>query len=239
MEPGKEFILSLETSSPCTSIALSSGTPLAGEIIASLSLGGKVTHSRRLLSTIDWMMKETAVGWNDICAVGVSLGPGSFTGLRIGMATAKGICAAGAKVLLGASTLDALAAKCCAGTLVCALLDARKEEVYAAFYRADSNGIPRRIGDYCVLAPQRLVEQIVEPVLLVGDGAVRYRELFQKNLGPSCRFGTTQLNSPSAGSLGLLVGELLEQNRNLDLGEASPLYIRRSDAELNLLKKNK
>lgn len=230
------LIISLDTSTPCSSVALTVGTRKSGKVVASLSLTGKVTHSRRLLSAIDWIMKESGVGWSEMNGIAVSLGPGSFTGLRIGMATAKGLAAAAGKVLLGVSTLDSLAAKCVTNRLICSLLDARKKEVYAAFYRCVPGGFTERISDPVVCTPENLATAISEPVLLVGEGARVYGDVLGAILQKKCMIAPSSLHESSASSLGLLAGELFEKGIVLDLAECVPMYIRSSDAELNLLK---
>ncbi len=236
MEPKKPLILSIDTSTPCSSVALTAGTRKNGEVVAALSLTGKVTHSRRLLSAIDWIMQESGVDWPEMVGIAVSLGPGSFTGLRIGMATAKGIAAAADRVLLGVSTLDSLAAKCVTNRLICSLLDARKKEVYAAFYRCNNDGLSERVGDPVVLTPASFAAGINEPVLLVGDGARVYGDVLQAILKEKCMIAPAALHEPSAASLGMLAGELLEKGLILDVAEGVPMYVRSSDAELNLLK---
>lgn len=202
-----------------------------------LSLTGRVSHSRRLLSGVDWIMRESGIGWSEISGIGTSLGPGSFTGLRIGMATAKGLAAASGRLLFGVSTLDSLAAKCVTDRLICSLLDARKKEVYAAFYRCDDDGLTERVSEPVVLAPVELAAIIDEPVLLVGDGARAYGDVLRTILRDKCLIAPAVLHEPSAASLGMLAGELLEKGLTLDLAEGVPMYVRSSDAELNLLKK--
>lgn len=238
MDRKSPLILSIDTATPCSSVALTIGTRQEGRVIAAFSLTGKVTHSRRLLSVIDLLMAETARTWQDIDGIGISIGPGSFTGLRIGMATAKGLAAAAGKVLVGISTLDALAGKCLTDKLICAVLDARKKEVYAAFYRLGDDGLVARVSEQAVLPPQDLAAQVTEPVVMVGDGALAYGELFRTLLGERASFVPAQLHEPSAASLGFLAGEKLLRGELLDLAEGVPTYIRSSDAELNLLKKN-
>lgn len=237
MDRKSPLILSIDTATPCSSVALTLGTRQDGRVIAAFSLTGKVTHSRRLLSVIDLLMAETARTWQDIDGIAISLGPGSFTGLRIGMATAKGLAAAAGKVLVGISTLDALASKCVSDKLICAVLDARKKEVYAAFYRVGDDGLVTRVSDQAVLPPEDLAAQVMEPVVMVGDGASAYGELFRSLLGERVVLAPAQLHEPSAASLGLLAGEKLLRGELLDLAEGVPTYIRSSDAELNLLKK--
>ena len=237
MDSAQPVILAIDTATPATSLALTRGTREAGEVLASLGLSSNVTHSRRLLTSIEWLMAEVDVGWTDIDAIGVSLGPGSFTGLRIGMATAKGLAMASGLALIGVSTLDSLAAKCVTRRLICSVLDARKKEVYAGFYRVDKEGSPTRVDEIVALSPQDLVSQINEPVLLIGDGAVVYRDLFQELLGEKVEFAPAHLNEPSATSLGMLSAEQFLAGALLDIDSAVPLYVRSSDAELNLKKK--
>jgi tRNA threonylcarbamoyladenosine biosynthesis protein TsaB len=237
MDSRQSLILAMDTATPCSSVALTSGTRREGRVVASLSLTGNVTHSRRLFTAIDFIMKEAEVDWAAIAGIAVSLGPGSFTGLRIGLATAKGLAAAAGKLLFGVSTLDSLAAKCSTEKLICSVLDARKKEVYAAFYRCNGDGCTCRIGDMTVLAPEKLAAVINEPVVMVGDGAVVYGGLFKELLGDMVAFVPALLHEPSASSLGMLAGEMLLAGQQLDVAEASPMYIRSSDAELNLLEK--
>jgi tRNA threonylcarbamoyladenosine biosynthesis protein TsaB len=237
MDVGKPVILAIDTATPATSLALTRGTRRDGEVLASLGLSSNVTHSRRLLASIDWLMAEVEVGWSDIDALGVSLGPGSFTGLRIGMATAKGLAMASGLGLIGVSTLDALAAKCVTKRLICSVLDARKKEVYTAFYRTGVSGTVERVSEIVAVSPQDLAIQISEPVVMIGDGAVEYKELFQEMLGENLEIVAAHLNEPSATSLGMLSGEQFIHGLGLDIDTAVPLYVRSSDAELNLKKK--
>jgi tRNA threonylcarbamoyladenosine biosynthesis protein TsaB len=228
------LILSIDTASSCSSVALTRGSVTGGQVLASLSLNSSVTHSRRLLTAIDWLLAETETDWQAVAGFAVSLGPGSFTGLRIGMATVKGLATATRKPLLGVSTLDALAFNCTGGQLICAVLDARKKEVYTCFYRADLCGIPRRIGAIRALTPQRLVAEIEQPVLFVGDAVMIYGELWQEALGAWFTSAPATLHYPCASAIGLLAGEMLQQNQYLELATAAPLYVRASDAELSL-----
>ncbi len=239
MTEGQPLILAMDTATACSSVSLTAGSRCNGRVLASLNFSGNVTHSRRLLTTIDLIMKKSEVEWDIIDGICVSLGPGSFTGLRIGMATAKGIAVAANKPLLGVSTLDGLASKCTTSTLICAVLDARKKEVYSAFYRYDVKTGSKRISDLAVHSPEELAALIDEPVVMVGDGVTVYSELFSELLGDNVIFAPAQLHEPASSSLGLIARELLDAGEVLDVAEATPGYVRRSDAELNLLKKRR
>jgi tRNA threonylcarbamoyladenosine biosynthesis protein TsaB len=235
------IILSLETATMCGSVALVA----ENRCLAEFSLQTGETHSRRLLAGVDWLFQETGIDWSMICAVAVSLGPGSFTGLRIGLATAKGMAMAGTAKgmamagqtkLIGVGTLDGLASQLFAAgeSLICPVLDARKKEVYCGFYRCDQHGIPRRLGEYLVISPEALCARIDGPVLFLGDGAAIYGDLFREKLGDRLKIVPASIYFPRAATIGLLALEMWRQKEFLDPAGAEPIYIRPSEAELNL-----
>jgi len=233
----RPLILAVDTATSCTSVALTAGDIHSGELLASLTLNSKVTHSRRLLSALDWLLLESGLSLPDLDGLAVGLGPGSFTGLRIAMATVKGLAMAAGKPLLGVSTLDALALRCTGKKPVCALLDARKREVYTAWYGQDEQGVQRRQGEIRALPPQQLAGEIKEPVLMVGDGLFAYGKFFQERLGNLLAMAPFPLYYPSADCIGFLCCEQLLQGEIMDLDSAAPLYVRASDAELSLVVK--
>lgn len=228
-----QLILSLETATGCGSVSLSRGGPDTFQLLAECTLQQEITHSRRLLGLVSWVRQAAGVQWSDLAAVAVSLGPGSFTGLRIGMAAAKAMVMATGKPLLGVGTLDALAMSCSPWPgLICCLLDARKQEVYAAFYRLGKNGRPEPVRRPAVLPPARLLDNVREPVLLAGPGALAYRKLWAGREGVTLLPG--HLASPRAQNVGLLAAAMLAAGQVLDPVTAAPLYVRASEAEINL-----
>ncbi len=239
MDLNTSFLLSIDTATPCSSVSLTSGTRKGGQVLASLCLNSKITHSRRLLSLIDYLMGEAGVDWDRIEAIGVSMGPGSFTGLRIGMATAKGLAFAADKPMVGVSTLDSLASKCAPSPFICSVLDARKNEVYAALYQTDRDGLTRPIGCPMVIAPEKLVEQILHSTVFVGDAVSLYGDIWKSLLGELVDFAPAHLYEPGASAIGLIGKEMLAAGNTLNIPEATPLYVRASDAELNLAEKKK
>lgn len=228
------YILSIDTSTRSCSVALTLGGLADGIVVASLLLNNSVTHSRRLLSAIDSLLKTTDTDWKAISGIAIGLGPGSFTGLRIGLATAKGLATAAALPLLGVASLDGIASSCVTDKLVCSVLDARKKEVYAAFYRQEAGGEMHRQKDIVAIRPDLLAEKIIEPTLFVGDAVPLYRDVFSDKLSEKAFFAPAHLNIPNAANLGLLADKLLKSNTYLNIAEASPLYVRASDAELSL-----
>ncbi len=236
------ILVAIETSTPACSVALTEGDSRQGKILGSLLLGG-VTHSRRLLKSVDILMGELKLDWQDLAGVAISLGPGSFTGLRIGLATAKGIAMAAGLPLVGCSTLRCLAQAVASDRRHCiwSVVDARKKEVYAGCYRYQDAGLVE-FREKGVFAPAALAEQIAqnsESVLFVGDGSVLYRSVFTDIVGEQGHFAPAWFHQPKAEVLGLLAAERLAAGTLLDIGQISPCYIRRSDAELHLAKQKK
>jgi tRNA threonylcarbamoyladenosine biosynthesis protein TsaB len=223
-------LLALETATMCGSVAIVSNS----RCVAETSLQTGETHSRRLLAGIDRLLQETAVTWDDIDGVAVSLGPGSFTGLRIGLATAKGLAMSAGVKLIGVGTLDGLAAQLfgTGDTLICPVLDARKKEVYCGFYRSDPKGMPRLQGEYRVMAPETLCARITEPVIMLGDGTSSYGDFFRENLAADLMIPPAGSHFPRAASIGVLAGERWREKEFLDPATAEPVYIRPSEAEL-------
>jgi len=233
----RPLLLALDTATSCSSVALTYGDVHDGELIASLSLNSKLTHSRRLLTGIDWLLGENRIDIRDIDGLAVGLGPGSFTGLRIAMATVKGLATAMHKPLLGVATLDALALCCRGDKPLCVLLDARKKEIYRRWYLPDTHGVYRCQGNIRALSPDELAAEIIEPVLLVGDGLFQYGEFLKEIAGNFVTTAPLPLHYPSAVAIGFLCCEELSKGDVMDLESAVPMYIRASDAELSLVKK--
>ncbi|KAB2892017.1 MAG: tRNA (adenosine(37)-N6)-threonylcarbamoyltransferase complex dimerization subunit type 1 TsaB [Desulfobulbaceae bacterium] len=228
------LILAIDTATPCCSVAVTRGCRHGGSVLGSLTLCGTVTHSRLLLNRIEHLLSETTVTWDRLDGIAVSIGPGSFTGLRIGMATVKGLAMATGKPLVGVSTLACLASTCSCLKLICTVLDARKKEVYAAFFRADDQDGPIQVTETSVVSPEQLAAGIGEPVYMIGDAVPVYGEYWRQHLGHLYEPAPAQLCLPSATSLGLLGAERLGRGEILEVGSVTPLYVRASDAELNL-----
>ncbi|HFQ80479.1 MAG TPA: tRNA (adenosine(37)-N6)-threonylcarbamoyltransferase complex dimerization subunit type 1 TsaB [Desulfobacterales bacterium] len=224
--PGQPIIMALENSGMCGSIALVS----PGLCVAESSLTTAATHSKRLMGGIAAMLKDSGLDWPAIDAVAVSLGPGSFTGLRISLAAAKGIAMAADKKLIGIPTLDGLAAQIQTNILICPLIDARKNQVYTAFYRRQE-GECRRLSPYAAITPDNLGSQIKEPVIFIGDGGVLYHDLLRDKLPGLANFANPTIFFPRAAAIGSLAIHRWQADEFLDPLNAVPLYIRASDAE--------
>lgn len=229
------LILAIETATMCGSVALLSGN----RCLAENSVDTATTHSRRLIQQVEQVMRDTETDWEQLDGIAVSLGPGSFTGLRIGLSTAKGLAMAADCPLLGVSTLDGLAQQIIAppGSLVCTLLDARKKEIYAAFFKCNNAGIPERTSEDLVMKPEKLAELIEQPTILVGDGTVVYRDIFRAALNGSAIFASPRTFFPRAATVGCLASEMFANQDFIDPATSAPIYVRPSEAELMRNKK--
>jgi tRNA threonylcarbamoyladenosine biosynthesis protein TsaB len=222
------LVLGIETS------ARQGGVAIVGEngVLCETVLNVEVTHSERLLPAVDRALDEARITLEDLGGIAVSIGPGSFTGLRIGLSTAKGLAYATGLPLVGVPTLEAMAwALPAARWQVCPVLDARKQEVYAALFRHEPQGL-RRVTEDAAMSPEDLCRLIRNPTLFLGDGADAYGALFRE------RMGEKMLLPPlaSRGARPACVAEL--GRRRLLRGDRDapdalvPRYLRPSEAEL-------
>jgi tRNA threonylcarbamoyladenosine biosynthesis protein TsaB len=214
-------VLAVETSTLAGGVALLDGDRLVAEYVLDVS----VTHSERLMATIDRALQDARWRPEDLQALAVAVGPGSFTGLRIGVSTVKGLAFALELPVAAVPTLDALASRLpFAALAVCPVLDARKGEVYASLYRWDGVGM-RREWDYLALSPEALGARLAEATILMGDGAASVASAMARAAPPWLRV-------PSPAAVGFLGLERLRAGEVVKLAELAPLYLRPSQAEL-------
>lgn len=167
-------LLAIDTSTEYLSVAVAEG----GHILAAFRDEGKLQHATLLIPVIDKTLKKCNLKLKDIGALALSIGPGSFTGLRIGVATVKGINLALEIPIVAVPTLDAIAHNFIdeKSGLLCPLIDAKKGKVYACFYDKT-----KRLTDYMLADIESILEKIKEPVLVFGDGAELYKEQCERN----------------------------------------------------------
>jgi tRNA threonylcarbamoyladenosine biosynthesis protein TsaB len=226
-------ILAIDTASPTGSVALLDEGQLQGEILLHL----KTTHSERLLTAVDQLLQGVGCELSDLDGIAVTRGPGSFTGLRVGIATAKGLALSLECPLVGVSTLEALAANLSfAGMPVCAMLDARKNEVYAGLFQYGSDRM-QILGQEEVLAPEKLLDSLQGDTLFVGDGAERYRSVIVRKLAGRAHFAPTPLNQPRAAMVAWLAMTEMASVSPDSADALTPVYIRPSEAELSWQRK--
>jgi tRNA threonylcarbamoyladenosine biosynthesis protein TsaB len=228
-----ECLLTIDTSTPAGSVALSRGEELVGEVLLNL----RSTHSDRLLPAVQQLLLEAALKLEDLDAFGVVLGPGSFTGLRVGVATVKGLALATGKPVVGVSSLQTLALQLPYPAYPLSVwLDARKQEVYVGRYHWEG-GRPVALDKERVAPPEQLLEQIAEDMLFIGSGAAAYRSLIVRRLGSRAHFVPWPLQQPRASSAAALALDALRNQETISLEMLEPSYIRLSEAEIMLAKR--
>jgi len=222
-------VLGIDTSTSCGSVGLIDD----GEVLSDYLLNIPVTHSERLLGAIEFVLKETRCPIENLEGWAISLGPGSFTGLRIGVSTVKGLAFATGKPVAGVSTLDVLASQIAPTSyLICPILDARKKEVYTAFYRYEEDGSLRRQSNYQAIGPEELVKRITEQTIFLGDGVRTYRDFLLNSLPSLAIFPLSPLHVSHGSMVAKLGSELLQKGECLDLSTFVPIYVRPSEAEM-------
>ena len=240
------LILALETATLTGSVALvnaslpeDDSSPTT-QIIAEFLLHIQSTHSERLMPAIHSLFDEASLKIHDIQGIALSLGPGSFTGLRIGVSTVKGLAYALKIPVVGVSTLEVLATNVpYRSSVICPVLDARKKEVYAALFLGDGSGKITRKSEDWVLSPEELCRRITEKTLFLGNGSEAHGGALQKNLGAWASFAPPELSLPRALNVAKLSLPKFQRGQILDLFSFTPVYIRRSEAEIHFEAKEK
>jgi tRNA threonylcarbamoyladenosine biosynthesis protein TsaB len=222
-------ILALETSAKACSAAVTED----GRLIASAFQCTGLTHSRTLMPMIEDMMKNAELKLSDCDAVAVANGPGSFTGIRIGVAAAKGLAFGAGKPVAGVSTLEAMA-RCAAGMdgiIVCAM-DARRQQVYNAVFEAKDGTLSRLSPDRAISLEdlRKELENCEKRKIIVGDGALLCYNNFLENHIP-CVLAPANLLQQSAVGVALVAGEQAASGQLLSAQDLLPVYLRPSQAE--------
>ena len=222
---GSDVILALDTATPVGSVALCT----AEGIVVSRYFDVGLQHSQRLFNEVEAALGATDMDVEGVRAIAVAIGPGSFTGLRIGLSAAKGLCLAANKDLVTVPTLETLAARLpFAHVPVCSVLDARKREVYAALYDT-ATGVPVELAPPRAIAPAQLAQERANaPTIFTGDGATAYHKLLASN--PVAQFAPLPCARPDAGTIGWLALSRLEKGQTADLASVEPDYLRSPDA---------
>lgn len=221
-------LLAVDTASKSCSVAiLRDGIP-----VAELFLESGETHSKHLMPMVASVTHQAAVSLSEIDAYAVTTGPGSFTGLRIGISAVKGLAAAAGKAVAGVSALEALAFQFpWIGERICGMMDAKRGEVYFSVLQPKSGGFEVEVEER-VTPPREALSRIQGVCLFVGDGAVAYRDLIVSEMGSRARFARPFQNSIRASAVGCLGMQKLERGKGSAAQDLQPVYLRRSDAEI-------
>lgn len=221
-------ILAIDTSQKTVGVAL-----LEDEVIlAETFVNRDVNHTEVLLPAIERTCQTAGLGIAQIDLFALTLGPGSFTGLRIGASTVKGFALATGKPVVGVSTLDALAQNAAwSDRLICPVLNAQKQQVYTAGYRAHANGWLETTARERVTHVDDLLGDLREDVIFLGDGAVAYAGVIREALGKRAFFAPAHQHHVRAAAVGLLGCRKYRDGDVLDLFRFTPRYLRLSEAE--------
>lgn len=222
------LVLGIDTATRIASVGLSSD----GETIAEESNLSGANHTEILLPLILRVLNNAQRTLSEIDGVGVSIGPGSFTGLRIALGTVKGFAYALNLRVAAIPTLEALARTAVnwVGDIR-VVSDARKGEVYVALFRRDQNGIVSRLTADQVGSPEQSFSELQSPCLFLGDGVERYGDLIRQVCGPSAQFLPFSSFPPRGGVVARMAWERFNRGEQDDIGALVPLYVRKPDAE--------
>jgi len=237
-------ILGLDTSISVASVAVSEDGRIVAEDFyprqgtAERSVA-KSNHAEIILPLIDSVLQRAGMGLSDVTGLAVSVGPGSFTGVRIGLSTVKGLAYGTGMPAVGISTLQAIAGRVAGFEgIVCPILDARKGEVYAAVYRKHGNQLNRLMEDALMPILSFLMELRAvgktSPCLFIGDGVAAYGPLLQRAADLQIFFAQEEGMPSVAASVALLCERQFIDDRPVQLDDLAPIYLRRPECESHM-----
>ena len=222
------LVLGIETSTAVSSVALGSDQG----VVASALLGRGKSHEEFLVPGIKFILEQSEIQMRQLAGIAVGIGPGLFTGMRVGVATAKSMAQALHVPVVGIPSLDLLAYSVRhTSRLICACVDARRGEVFSAFYRQVPGGV-QRLSEYVAWRPERLAAEVQgrsQEVLFVGNGALVYKD---KLTAARAEFASaTQAFPTAASAVELALPRFMREDTD-PLLELEPLYVRKTDAEI-------
>ncbi|QNO14546.1 tRNA (adenosine(37)-N6)-threonylcarbamoyltransferase complex dimerization subunit type 1 TsaB [Alkalicella caledoniensis] len=227
--------LSMETSTKTCSVALVDDNKTLGEI----RINSEHTHSQKLMPAVDMLLKSVEKKLDDVELIGVAVGPGSFTGLRIGISTAKGL-AYGRKIpVVGISTLEGLALSTNNHeATVVPILNARRNQVYTAIFKYNISSYARLLEDSIIKLDELIgkLNELEGEFIFTGDGVPVFSEQITMALGDRAKFISQYNCIPSAVSIGQIALEQYKLKGGDDPFTLKPEYLRLSEAERNILK---
>ncbi|NUM56740.1 MAG: tRNA (adenosine(37)-N6)-threonylcarbamoyltransferase complex dimerization subunit type 1 TsaB [Candidatus Hydrogenedentes bacterium] len=219
--------LGVDTSTPVNAVALCEG----GRILVETHVDCGRAHAERLMATADWVLGEAGIGLEAVGMLAVSVGPGSFTGLRIGVAAWKGLALARGLPLAGVPTLDAMTRiGAFHDAIVCPMLDAKMGEVFAAAYRFGPTGREKLTAD-CVLPVDQVLAMTPVETIFFGDGAELYRERIHA-LRPNAVILGGEFRSPRASAVCLEAEDRVAHGCDTSAAAVKPVYLRMSQPEV-------
>lgn len=233
-------ILALDSSGLVASVAILKDN----QILAEYSVNYKKTHSQTLLPMLDEVVKMTEFSLDSVDAIAIASGPGSFTGLRIGSATAKGLGLALEKPIISVPTLEGLAINLfglASDTLICPMMDARRKQVYGALFEFENQQL-KVVKAQAALPVEDLLKEINElnkTVIFLGDGVPVYETMIKEQVTVPYSFAPAHMNRQRAASVAIRGQQMFKQGLSESAKEHKPEYLRLSQAERERLEKEK
>lgn len=223
-------ILGIDSSGMVASAAIISEDIL----VAEFTVNNKQTHSQTLLPMIDQVVRMSGIALEELDAIAIAAGPGSFTGLRIGASTAKGMGLALQKPIISVPTLEGMAFRL-AGTegLICPILDARRNQVYTGIYRAQADGI-QIVAEQRAVDIHEILQELAghhEKVTFLGDGVPVQEATIRQEYQGAYQFAPLHLSRQSAAAVAALGQIYYQQGKKETAAEHRPIYLRKSQAE--------
>ncbi|MCB2156457.1 tRNA (adenosine(37)-N6)-threonylcarbamoyltransferase complex dimerization subunit type 1 TsaB [bacterium] len=218
------LVLGIETATPSGGIALLEDDTL----LAQQTIRSSRAHSRLIVPTLRQMLKELRRSIDDIDIVAVGAGPGSFTGVRVGMSIAKGLCEGGRPQLVAVSSLEALALRAWDGGPGCVvpLLSARQGEVYGGIFRLNDNCELQCDGQEFCTSPQKALSSVSGPVLVAGEAAFEFAEVWRSAPNVDLRFARADRSLCSPDTVALIGMKRALAGEFSDVSGAGPVYLR-------------
>ena len=231
------MILAIESSALVASVALAE----EDMILAEYTTNQKKTHSQTLLPMIHEIFQMTGIEKEAIEAIAITSGPGSFTGLRIGSATAKGLALAWDRPIIPVPTVDALAYNLqYTNSLICPIMDARRNQVYAGIYE-NRTGVQQTRMEQNAMAIEDLIaklNEIGEPVIFLGDGVPVNKDIIDTNITVPHFYAPAHLNRQRAAAVAVLGTKYYKEGKTVSADEHAPDYLRLSQAERERLNRD-
>jgi tRNA threonylcarbamoyladenosine biosynthesis protein TsaB len=222
-------ILAIDTSQKTVSVAILSDDVLRADIF----INSGRHHSEILLPAIEQVLCLAGLRSDEMNLFALTIGPGSFTGLRIGAATIKGLALSTGKPVVGVSTLDALSlnAASVGQRLICPMLDAQKNQVYTALYRPTNGAGMEKVRDEQIIDVDTWLQELEGDILFLGDGAVKYSQGINKHFASAACITEGHQNHIQAATVAVLARDKFQRGEQLNLLKFTPYYLRTPEAE--------
>jgi len=225
-------VLAIDSATNSCSVAVLEGQTVAGEQVVYI----RKNHSETLLYSIDVLLHATHTALDEVGLIAVSTGPGSFTGLRVGISTAQGLAFSLHKPMVGVSALDIIATQASFYKgFVCPMIDARKQQVYTCLYGTNGCGQIEKKSEATVINPVPWTKSLPEATLFAGSGAAAYQQEICSARTDTALFLPQYMSIPRASTLAVIARARYEKSGGMDPAEIVPRYIRPPDAASSTL----